>query len=133
MKKLKYLLLGLAAIMVMGLTGCGGAKLDITDYVSVQFSGADGQGNAVCRIDSVALEQALVGDEDGEISMDELQKLAWVTQFEMGLTGSLDKETGLSNGDTVTVTLDYDKKLAKENKVAVTGTTKEFKVEGLTE
>lgn len=46
----------------------------------------------------------------------------------------MDKTEGLSNGDTVKVTVTYDKDLQKESGVKVKGdTTKEFKVEGLKE
>lgn len=131
MKKAKYLLVGAIGLMVFGLTGCGGTKVDITDYVMVEFSGVNGQGSAVCNLDSVSLEQALAGDDDGEISMEELEKLGWITQFEMTLSCEMDEDSELSNGDTVTVTVSYDEDLAKENKVTVTGTTKEFEVEGL--
>lgn len=133
MRKGKYLLLGVIGMAMMGLTGCGGSKVDVTDYLTVNFSGVDGQGNAVCNVDSVSLEQALAGDDDGEISQEELEKLGWITQFEMTMTCDLDKDSELSNGDKVTVTVSYDKDLAKENKVTVTGETKEFEVEGLKE
>lgn len=133
MRKGKYLLLGVIGMAIMGLTGCGGSKVDITDYVTVNFSGVDGQGSAACNVDSVNLEQALAGDDDGEISMEELEKLGWITQFEMTMSCDLDKDSELSNGEKVTVTVSYDKDLAKENKVTVTGETKEFEVTGLKE
>ena len=133
MRKMKYLVLGLVGMAVMGLTGCGGTKVDMTDYVTVEFSGVDGEGKAMCNVDYVKLEQDLAGDDDGQISMEELEALAWITQFEMGVSYELDKDTGLSNGDKVTVTVKYDEDIAKENKVKVTGDKKEFKVEGLNE
>lgn len=133
MRKAKYLLLGVIGVAVLGLTGCGSKKVDVTDYVSVEFTGVDGDGKAMCNVDAVGLEQALAGDDDGQISQEEFQKLGWITQFEMGLTYDLDKDSKLSNGDKVTVTVKYNEKLAKENKVKVTGDKKEFKVEGLKE
>lgn len=131
MKKTKYFVLGLISMAVVGLTGCGGTKVDMTDYVTVEFTGINGDGTAACQIDAVKLEQDLAGDEDGQISQEELEKLAWITQFEMTLSCELDQETGLSNGDKVTVMVRYDEDFAKENKVKVTGEKKEFKVEGL--
>lgn len=133
MKKAKYVLLVITAIVFFGLTGCGNQKVEITDYISVQFYGVDGDGNAMCNVDTAGLEQALAGDKDGQISLEEFQKLGWITEFEMGLTCELDKNSGLSNGDTVTVTVKYNEKIAKDHKVEITGEKKEFKVEGLKE
>lgn len=133
MRKVKYLLLGAIVMVVMGLTGCSSNEVNLTDYVSVKFTGVDGQGKATCNVNTAGLEQALAGDNDGEISLEEFKKLGWITQFEMGLTYDLDKDSKLSNGDIVTVTMKYNEKLAKDNKVKVTGDKKEFKVEGLKE
>lgn len=136
MKKCRALLLvlGLIGIMVMGLSGCSGnANVNLMDYVQVEFSGVDSQGNAVCTMDLAALEKALAGDKDGEISMEELAKLAWITQFETSISYELDKETGLSNGDKVKVTVTCDEELAKQNHFGVTVGTKEFEVTGLKE
>lgn len=131
MKKVKFLLVAVLAMVMLGLTGCGGSKVDITNYITAEFSGINGQGIASCTVDSVGLEQALAGDKDGDISMEELEKLGWITEFEMSLTLDLDQDAALSNGDKYIVSISYDKDLAKEHKVTVTGETKEFTVEGL--
>lgn len=132
MKKCRFLWIAAAIlVMALGLAGCGSTKLDLTQFVTVKFDGINGRGTASCQLDSVALEQALAGDTDGEISMEELQKLGWITRFEMTLDCQLNAASDLSNGDKVTVTVSCDEKLAKDNKVKITGNTKEFTVEGL--
>lgn len=131
MRKTKYFVLGLIGMAVMGCAGCGGTKVDMTDYITVEFAGVNGDGTATCSVDTVRLEQDLAGDDDGQISQEELQKLAWITQFEMTLSYRLDQDTGLSNGDRVTVTVECDEEFAKENKVKVIGDEKTFEVEGL--
>lgn len=133
MKKMKFLFLVAVSLMMFGLAGCGTTEIDLMDYVTVSFSGVNGQGTAVCNVDTVGLEQDLVGDKDGEISLDELEKLGWITQFESTLSYQLDQETGLSNGDQVTVSVTCDEDFAKENKVKVSEGKKEFQVEGLKE
>ena len=132
MKKCRFLWIAAAIlVMALGLAGCGSTKLDLTQFVTVKYDGINGKGTASCQLDSVALEQALAGDTDGEISLEELQKLGWITQFEMTLDCQLNAASDLSNGDKVTVTVSYDENLAKDNKVKITGNTKEFTVEGL--
>lgn len=131
MKKMKVFFFALVTLMVLGLTGCGGTSIDLMDYVTVTFSGVDGQGTAVCNVDMAKLEQDLSGDKDGEISQEELEQLAWIAQFELTVSYQLDKETGLSNGDQVTVSATCDEDFAKDNKVKVSEGKKEFKVEGL--
>lgn len=122
-----------AAALALALTGCGGTKIDLTDYAAVSFDGINGQGKATCYVDTVSLEQTLAGDDDGEISAEELEQLGWITQFEMTVSCQMDKETGLSNGDTVTVSVTCDEDFAKEHKVTVTEGSKEYTVEGLKE
>lgn len=132
MKKCRFLWIAAAILaMALVLAGCGSTKLDLTQFVTVKFDGINGKGTASCQLNSVALEQALAGDTDGEISTEELQKLGWITQFEMTLYCQLNAASDLSNGDKVTVTVSCDEELAKDNKVKITGNTKEFTVEGL--
>lgn len=54
-------------------------------------------------------------------------------RFYSGISYTVDKDTGLSNGDTVTVKASYDKSLARKCKVKVKEDTKTFEVSGLRE
>lgn len=133
----KYvIIMGILVVMCAGLlTGCGGSSsISLMDYVTVDFSGVDGNGTATLNVDNVKMEQDMAGDDDGDISKEELEKIAQFTEFEFSINYELDKTEGLSNGDTVTVTVTYDKELQKESGVKVKGDdSKEFKVEGLKE
>ena len=133
MKKNHTWLLVPAAALALALTGCGGTKIDLMDYAAVSFDGINGQGTATCLVDTVSLEQDLAGDDDGEISAEELEELGWITRFEMTVSCQMDKETGLSNGDTATVSMTWDEDFAKEHKISVTEGSKEYTVEGLKE
>lgn len=131
-----FILMGILAVMCAGLlTGCGGSSsISLMDYVTVEFGGVDGSGTAILSVDKVKMEQDMAGDDDGDISKGELEKIAKFTEFEFSINYELDKTEGLSNGDTVTVTVTYDKDLQKESGVKVKGdTSKKFKVEGLKE
>ena len=132
-----FVLTGILVVMCVGLlTGCGGSSSSVSlmDYATVEFGGVDGSGTATLSVDHVKMEQDMAGDDDGDISKEELEKIAKFTEFEFSINYELDKTEGLSNGDTVKVTVTYDKDLQKESGVKVKGdTTKEFKVEGLKE
>lgn len=83
------------------------------------FSGVDGQETAVYHVDTVKLEQDLVSDEDGEFFQEEFEKLGWIIQFETTVSYQLDQETGLFNGDQVTVSVTCDQDFVKENDIPV--------------
>lgn len=57
----------------------------------------------------------------------------YTESFYSGITYTVDKDTGLSNGDTVTVKANYDKSLARKCKVKVKEDKKTFEVTGLRE
>lgn len=96
MKKAKiFLLATILTGTIFAFTGCGAKKLDLNEYVNIEFEGYDGYGNAVANIDYDKLEKDLD-------SMD-LDDLAGIGAFnvEMMAEGNLDKTDGLSNGDEV--------------------------------
>ena len=96
MKKCRALLLVFVGIIVLGFSGCSGnTSVNLMDYVQVEFSGVDGQGRAVCTMDLASLEKTLAGDQDGEISTEELSKLAWITQFETSIKSTVKAPDGL--------------------------------------
>lgn len=124
-------LAALLVAIVCTFTACGGVSVDLMEFVDVSFTGVDGNGNAACNMDGVALEKALVGDTDGQISAEEGKKLLEIVPFEFSINYKLDKSSGLSNGDKVTVSVSYNEEAAKELKIKVKGSSKTFTVEGL--
>lgn len=95
----------------------------VTDYdplanISVKFDGTSGKANAYI--------------EGTKSSYPEGAKSKQKT-FIDSIRISLDKESKLSNGDTVTVTAQFDQEAAKKAKINVTNPSKSFTVEGLRE
>lgn len=143
MKKLKFLaaalLMGAAA---MALAGCGKkTEVEMTDYLIISFSGVEGEGSAKVSFDDISMEQDIfsaIAEEKDLDSLedvkDEVEGLKNLPDFEDSIICKLNKEAGLENGDKVTVSISYDKSLAKECQLKITGDTKKtFKVDGLKE
>jgi hypothetical protein len=106
-------------------------KIDLTDYVSVEFSGYDKDGEASVRFDSdgfaSAVARALSKNEYELLLSEELLVCQQSFQY------SLDRTSGLANGDEVTVTFTYDNEAVKPYKIQFTGDTAVYTVEGLPE
>ncbi len=113
------------------LTGCQSSSINLMDYVTVTFSGLDGQGYASCTLDSVALKQ-LLGDKAGQLTQETVEKTAAIAQFETSLTFEPDRQDTLSNGDTVTVTVTGDSNLAQQLGISGLESTKSFSGGGIT-
>lgn len=122
----KRLILGafaaLAVLCLCVLSGCSGRRtIDLANYVSVEFSGYDGDGAAVVSIDRSAMLPLL----DKQIS-----PTAITESFEAGEI----KDNGkLKNGDVIGVTINYNELLMDNAKVKVQNPTLSFTVSGLKE
>lgn len=136
---LAVIAIGAAAFM---LSGCGKkAEVELMDYVTVDFSGLDGQGTAEIAFDNASLEMDVfkVFAEDkkdlDDISLEEtIDDIGDFAGFESSIKYELDKTEGLTNGDQVTVTISYDKEATKDCSIKVTGDMeKTIEVEGLQE
>jgi len=132
MKKLMKCGMSIAAVMM--LTGCGSKTLTLNDYITdVTFSGADGAGTAKIEFDMDQFDKDLSEALDikaSDLSLGDLGSyFAVLSAYEL----EVDPATGLSNGDTVTVTGTVDNDILKDNDVKVRLKVKEQKytVEGL--
>lgn len=90
--------------------------INLSENAKMTFTGKDGNGR--------------ISDFDNEIDYDESNDE--LRRFINSVYPSYDAED-LSNGDKVEVTMKYSEENAKENNIKVTGETKTFVVEGLTE
>lgn len=108
-------------------------SVDLSECIKTpQFSGLDGEGeidNNSIQWDEVAVKAAIekaVGEESTDLNIEDL---------ESNFTLTPDKTNGLSNGDTVTISINYANKeyFEDEYNVHFTGSTKQFKVTTLTE
>ena len=88
--------------------------LDLTKGLGVQFSGENGSG-------SVSVTKNI--DYDGQNET--------VKRFIDSVTYSINPDSGLSNGDLVTIIAHYDDELRKLGSVVVENPTKEIQVEDL--
>ena len=80
------------------------AKVDPFEYVNVEFSGYESAGSVEVSFDDDLLITELLGEIGG--SEEELGE--WIVKYDAYLAGldvSYSPKTGLSNGDTVTVTI----------------------------
>lgn len=122
-------------VLLAALSGCGKTKLNYTEGMSMEFSGVNGKGRA-----------ELIGDEDDPTEMvprylreliadKKISQNDWQALMDIGdaITCEIDKTSGLSNGDTVTVTFDVDKSVLEKYKLTAEPATLTFQVEGLTE
>ena len=130
-KLLKMFACLLAVMMLVGImTACGATKIEMAPYLSVSYTGYNGNGTAHVDFDFAAFEYGIMSEwNDKEM----LEKLGELTAVEMTITYAADISEGLSNGDTITVKISFDEAKAKEYGYSFTGLEKKFTVEGLTE
>lgn len=118
---------GVAIALIATLTGCLGRE-DVVDYVSVKFDGYNTAGAADFTVDKKLYKDALgvdISDSSPRTSKDADK----VSQLQRAIHVSLNKTSGLSNGDKVTVTVSVDEDKADD----VQGGAKTIEVSGLQE
>lgn len=131
MKKYQMLI---AALLIAALL-CPGAcfaakKVDLAPYLSVIYTGTNGQGVARADFDFAGFEYDIMSAwKDG----DQMQMLADLTAVEMTILPEPVQVENLSNGDSFTLQISYDEKLAAEKGYAFADLEKTFTVQGLTD
>lgn len=111
------------------LVGCGN-KTDSLEYVSVSFTGYNGNGEVDLDVDYDAMIEAVIGEEPDGDNYEKFSK--WMNEYliyDEGIKVSCSPKDGLSNGDTVTVKVTLSETAAKK----VAGGEKKFTVSGLPE
>lgn len=137
------------------LTSCRSKKetIDLTNYITVEFSGFNGSGEATIDIDEQGLAKSITEalvkahtikstDESDyyaamkkNVGMQNLKEDFYNLSegFYSGDSVTLDKDSQLSNGDTVTVTLKYDNQRYEKANVQFSGEEMTVVVSGLQE
>lgn len=143
-KKVYGIVIAAAAVLIAAVCAFNAPKpVDLDSVYVVEFDGSNGMGNATAYVDPYSLAALLASDTDDSMdiySMEDMNDLADAFQtgvsyyslmnsFEM----TLDKDSDLTNGDTVTATITYNEELAKEMNMKFKNTTKTFTVSGLKE
>lgn len=123
--KRKLVLSAFAVLLMMcvcALGGCSGKKtINLEDYVSVEYTGYSGDGTAKVHIDTDAM-LPLLGNQNSP-----------QTVAESFTAGEIKNNGKLSNGDTISVTVNYNELLMSNAKINVQNPTLTFTVSGLKE
>lgn len=131
MKGLRRLLLVAAATagLALSLTGCS-KTVDFLQYADVTFDGLNGQATATVNVDYNKIGTDVFGKGKSQTDMDE-------ARTETAMMGEVNYEVtpseNLSNGDTVTLSVEVSDYFQKENKVTAKAASKEITVSGLKE
>lgn len=125
----KWFVLVIAVMMLAAaLTACGEKKVsvDLSAYANALFRGSDGDGTARGDFDYTGFERAVMeGAESDSFN------LGSIVRMESTMVVTVSPDSGLKNGDRVTVTVAYDKDVAAEIGLKITGNSKTMTVEGL--
>ena len=115
------------------LTGCGRTKINLNDYLTVEYDGYDTVGRASKSFDMEKMisENPSAFGLKGEVS--EMELLGVEMVLDEALDGSLDKSSELSNGDTITYHWEISGEDALKEKYPVNFTHADttYTVEGL--
>ena len=124
MKGLRRLLLVAAATagLVLSLTGCS-KSVDFLQYADVTFDGINGQATATVNVDYNKIGTDVFGKGKSQTDMDE-------ARTETAMMGEVNYEVtpseNLSNGDTVTLSVEISDYFQKEYKVTAKAASKEI-------
>lgn len=116
-----------ALAMAVVLTACG-AKVDLKQYVTAEFDGANEHADIRVTVDYNAIAEAVNKSNKGNGSLADSLNAQTLSN---AISYSCDKAENISNGDTVTVTFTVPEELTKSYDFSVTNTTMTFKAENL--
>jgi len=108
-----------------------GKTINLMDYVSVSISGENGDGKASYSFDYGTFEDVLADRLSAD--KDSAQFFTDATIVEESISISLDKLTGLSNGDSVVLTVSNDTEIARKYGLSFQGGTSSYSVTDLRE
>lgn len=136
--KKKCLLICTMVVLMFLMAGCGKTTVDLNKYITIETSGYDSMGTATYHFD----EEAFKEDYGKKIKVNKnnsngAELLLWNSStdalLDVCVDESLDKRSGLSNGDTVTLMWDCEDSTAEEYfNVKLKYSNIEQKVAGLT-
>ena len=112
-------------------------KINLNDYINIKYDGYDTYGRASIDFDSDKyfedLQKASSSFKRVYMSEGANNLLSYYYDMINSLDYSLDKNSELSNGDTVTVSFEFDNEAAAKFKIEYVGEPTEYTVEGLKE
>ena len=124
MKKIMKRTMLLLTVGILGvfMTGCGGRKVTMDQILSIYWQGANGEGNAYVEFNETELSKAISGCDANDLNIPyEQRQEAYdkLTKFENNFTWSVDPQAGLSNGDKVSITVNYSKEMTKDLGISI--------------
>ena len=117
-----------AMVMAVVLTACGGAKVDLKQYVSATFDGANERAAIQVYVDYGGMADEINKHNKGNGSLADSLSASVLSN---AISYSCDKAEGIANGDTVTVTFTVPEELTKTYDFSVANTELTFKAENL--
>ena len=126
MRVQKKLIVIAGALSGLLLIGCGEQEINLEDYLTVTYSGANGYATAEVEFDYTAFGDAIVENgNDKEMSLMEVLAAADNVKISSAV------KDNLSNDDTFGVKFEWDSDAAKELGLKYIGKEQTFTVEGL--
>ena len=132
-KRSIFLLIGMLFTFLFALTGCSGkSTLDFQEIANVEFNGLNGNGGISFEFDESIYED---GEFLEKLYPDDTTVEAGLKFIELmtNVDYTFSKEEGLSNGDEVTVTMDYDEDKFEERGIKVKNAEFTVTVDGLSD
>ena len=131
-KRSGYLFWGTAAFAAaVAFSGCGSnAKLNVMDFVQVKFTGINGEGKVEINFDEEAALASIAAESKQGLSENDktsIRNILSIAERDIAVSS----ESGLKNGDGITVTTKLDGSTLKEYKTAIANSSKKFDVSGL--
>lgn len=135
MKK-KLILLAISCLLIVG---CSNSEIEentqieestqivLNDYGSVNFTGENGSGFVLFGFDSSKLRFDLTDSYKGSPSNASTD----ITNILATISWEIDKKTELSNGDEITISINWDNELASELDYSFSAKDETFTVIGL--
>ena len=126
------MLTAMLAVVLLSMTACGKTKLDLSEGMVVTFRGPDGSGTADLDFPGNDGTPNYVNTilESGKVDVTDM--MTWVV-IDDAITYDIVPSSGLSNGDTVTVTISAKESVLENLGFSAKPYKQTFTVEGLTE
>ncbi len=116
--KIAFLMVCVAAILVQVCACSDNSRTSLSSFVSVSNSGVSGRGTATVNVDWDGIKNEVLGSmPSGETALEDYNKKA--EELKKSLSFVLDKASGLSNGESVTVTIICEEKAAVSYNIKV--------------